>query len=562
MKKITTLLLVLFSYLSAFSQSEVVKFDQSMPETYVLATLSKMQLKEFSRQFSIDKVSDNQDGTFDVCLCIGRQEVESFLSKEVPFSLRPIQFHIVRMAESYDQLVAAWNRYPTYSTYLATMDTFQKQFPNLCEIDTILSNTPQNHKILAAHISNDLCNSGNKPAFFYSSTMHGDEAVGYYLMLHLIHYLLHNYDTDEQVKRLVDSVNIWICPLENPDGTYHTNDSVLNASPISTRYNANGVDLNRSYPPIVGRPATSARQPEIRAMIDFSADKHFTMSANFHGGSELFNYPWDIWETIQNAHADQAWWDRVGRAFVDTCHTLAPNYLTQMNNGVTEGGDWYVIIGSRQDYFNYYLGCREATIELGYHKVVPSNHLPRYWEYTRRSLLNYMGESLHGVRGIVTDSLTGQPLEAMIFVENHDQDNSQVYSHLPMGSYHRPIKGGTYRFTAAATGYQSKTKTITVEDGQSVVWDVQLIPSGTSVSDKGGNDITVSPNPSNGHVSIRSRHNNLCEVSLLDVCGHLLKTLSAEGQMLYCDFSDCPPGVYFVCVRTTVGTFTEKIVLR
>src|SRR5574344_161301 len=152
------------------------------------------------------------------------------------------------MATTVSQM-SGWNRYPTYSTYTQMMADFQTRFPNLCDIDTILAVTPAgDHSILVAHISNTLHQPANKPSFLYSSTMHGDEVVGYYYMLHLIHYLLNNYTSNTQVQNIINNVDLWICPLENPDGTYHTSNNNLNESPYSTRENYNGEDLNRSYP--------------------------------------------------------------------------------------------------------------------------------------------------------------------------------------------------------------------------------------------------------------------------------------------------------------------------
>ena len=78
--------------------------------------------------------------------------------------------------------------------------------------------------------------------------MHGDEVTGYYLMLRLIDYLLSNYDSDPQVQNIVNNVDLWICPLENPDGTYRNHNDSLNESPYSTRHNYTDDDLNRSYP--------------------------------------------------------------------------------------------------------------------------------------------------------------------------------------------------------------------------------------------------------------------------------------------------------------------------
>ena len=67
-----------------------------------------------------------------------------------------------------------------------------------------------------------------------------------------------------------------------------------------------------------------------------------------------------------------------------------------------------------------------------------------------------MEEALHGVRGIIKDACTNQPIVAELFITAHDFDSSQVYSALPLGDYFRPIMAGTYDLTFSAPGYQNK----------------------------------------------------------------------------------------------------------
>ena len=136
--------------------------------------------------------------------------------------------------------------------------------------------------------------------------MHGDEVVGYYMMLRLIDYILNNATTDAEVMNILQNVDLWICPLENPDGTYYSADDRISSS-YSRRYNWNNVDLNRNYPFVPGIGGSANVQPESQAIINWVADKHFVMSVNFHGGAELTNYPWDTWSTNSRRHPDDDW---------------------------------------------------------------------------------------------------------------------------------------------------------------------------------------------------------------------------------------------------------------
>lgn len=543
-----------------FAQNQHNNLDRNMPETYVVTTLNQQELQRVSERFSIDRVSRNADGDYTVRICVAKKDYAAFEALNYPFSISTPAKANVSMATTYAQLVQSWNKYPTYSTYMDAMRTFQTQFPDLCKIDTILANTPGGHALLVAHISNTLNDRGTKPSFFYTSTMHGDEPVGYVMMLHLIHDLLNNYETDANVRYLVDNVDLWICPLENPDGTYHMSDNVLNQSPTSTRYNYNEEDLNRSYP-WAGRAETRpSYEPEVQAMMLFGAAHPFVMSANMHGGAEVVNYPWDIWGSNQRPHADTQWWKRESRMFADTCHKQSNWYMHDLSNGVTQGADWYAITGSRQDYFNYYLHCREFTLELSTEKVVSSNTLPTYWNYMRSSLLNYIKESLYGFSGVVTDSVTGAPIEAMVFVENHDCDNSFVYSHLPAGDYHRPIKGGIYEVTFSAQGYYPKTLTMSVYDGQTLVQNVALVPILDEVEDR-MQEVRVYPNPTNDNVQIRNSMCKIDRVEVYDMMGRMVKSETADDYSMVMDVKDCVPGQYMLRIVTGKGTRMEKIMV-
>ena len=389
------------------------------------------------------------------------------------------------MATTLEEMLR-WNKYPTYEVYTQLLQHFQDFFPNLCQIDTILETTPHpdlHHSIFAIHISNTLGQTTTKPAFLYSSTMHGWEVVCYYTMLRLADYILHNATTDSAVQRLLDNVDLYICPLENPDGTYHlNNDLILKDGIHSTYHNYNDVQLNRNYPLLPGLTDTVNIQPETQAIIDWVTPRHFVMSVNFHCGAEIVNYPWDAWTTGQRTHADADWFRYTGQNYASLCQAIDTAYLYGDYRGrsVIEGADWSPLVGGRQDYMTYYQRCREVTIEMSYQSVITDTLvLPTFWDKSKDALLSYAMESSYGFWGTVTDALTGEPLEAMIKVVDHDYFNSEVLSHLPLGVYHRPIMAGTYTVEVSAPCYRTATFTVTTRPGVGIRHDVELLPQVT-----------------------------------------------------------------------------------
>ena len=370
--------------------------------------------------------------------------------------------------ETYD-----WDAYPTYEAYESLMQQFASEHPDRCtyfELGTLASG----RKLMFCRINNG--QPDGKPKFLYTSTMHGNELTGFMLMLRLIDELCTS--NDDRILNLVNNLDIFICPNTNPDGTYYDgNHTVWGA----TRKNANEIDLNRHYPDFDKGPHPDNEwcyQYETQWLMDLAQDNHFTMAANFHTGSEVVNYPWD---THPSLHADDDWWKLVCHEYADQCHEWDTNYMNMQHqyaeDGIINGYKWYTISGSRQDYMNYYAQCREVTIETSYSYIPNATTMPMYWNYNHNSMLSYMEQCLNGIHGTVTDAETGEPIVATINISGHDHHGSEVSSHLPLGDYHRPIKGGTYAVTYTAYGYEPQTLTLSINDNEFLQQDVQLLPS-------------------------------------------------------------------------------------
>ena len=432
---------------------------------------------ELKKHISIDYFS--ADSIFAYC---SMDALEIFTENEIPFAIvrSPGEVDFDLNMKTWEDLLSKdltdnWDFYPTYEAYENLMYQFQTDFPELCKVYNIVT-LPSGRSILFARLSANVNESEAKPRFMYTSTMHGDETTGFILSLRLIHYLLTNYGVDDELTWFLDNMEIWISPNENPDGTYTSNNSTVSDA---TRTNANGIDLNRNYPNPVNDP-TSSIQAETQAMMNLTDTLHFVMSANMHGGIEGVNYPWDSWKSRDNLHADTDWWLLVSHEYADTARYYSPpTYMIpsgpSFNNGVTHGGDWYDITGSRQDFMNYYRNQRELTLELSKTKLLPPSQLPAHWEYNYRSFLNYIRQAAYGIRGTVTDMYSGEPLTAKIELAGHDQDNSFVFSELPHGDFYRPVLAGTYDLLVSAEGYNSTVlESITINNYETIILNIQL----------------------------------------------------------------------------------------
>ena len=491
MKNLLALLvciLMIASTASADGIEEYVKITVDSPdsvEEYIRISFdSRVEIAKISKLVSISKVEDNILFAY-----ANGKQLQSLANAGYKYEILTHPGLLISPAMTSEKRgITAWDVYPTYEVYDSMMYQFATDYPDLCQIVNA-GQSVLGRDILFARISDNVDIEEDEPEVMYTSSMHGNETAGYVMMLRLIDTLLTGYGSDSLITRLIDSCEIWINPLANPDGTYYGgNHTVYGAR----RYNYYGRDLNRNFPDPKGgqHPDGSTHQAETIVMMDLAAEQSFVLSANMHGGVEVINYPWDTWSRL---HPDDDWLIAISRDYADSAQYFSVlGYMDYLNNGITNGYAWYSIEGGRQDYMNFWHGCREITFELSNTYLLPADSMPIFWEWNRVSLFNYLESALYGIRGIVTDSLTGQPLPAVINLPGHDtdSDSSRVFTDPDVGDYHRMLEAGVYDLEVTANGYRTKTITsVVVPVLTSVRVDVMLYPYGYVCGDANGDGI-------------------------------------------------------------------------
>ncbi len=546
----------------------VVKFKQP---TFI-------KLPALSRMMSIDNYIKKVDGN-EISAYLNQRQFEQFEKLNINYEIvaPPTLKSTVTMCSDVPG-VKNWNCYPTYSQYVAVMESFVTNYPNLCKL-VEFGKSVDGRKLLAMKISDNVVSDEEEPAFLYTSTMHGNETTGYALMLRFIDYLLKNYNSDSRISELVNTTEIWINPLSNPDGTYYLGDNIID-NVYSRRYNTNGVDLNRNYPgfmyvddypnvprfPIVTQdhPDGANWQPETIAMMDFMKAHPFVFAANFHGGAEVVNYPWDGWESIEKVHADDLWYQEISREYADTVHANSSGYLIDLDNGITNGADWYYAFGTRQDYVNYYLHSRETTIEISTTKTPAAANLPNYWNYNYRSFLNYINRVHTGIYGKIVDQ-DGLPLKVKISLDSYDYDSSEVYSNASNGMYYRMLQDGNYRLYASCYGYNSVDTVVSVINQQPTELNLVLHkwPTSIQIIDNDYVKILKFNNPVQNDLKIDFELKKACsyKLELFDIAGKKVLERSYIGnqglnQVQY-NIENLKQGVYFCKIYSDF--FMEKI---
>ncbi len=563
MSRKSLIITVLLSLLAGRGYSQIISDNGKLLKTVaergqaevVIKVRGFDDIRRLSRDYSIRSAGENEVSLLLSPLTAGLfvSEGRSYLLREEPVIKG--ERTAVSMAEAME-----WDTYPTFTQYDSILRSFASLYPSLCRLDTI-GMSVNGKAVFVLKISDNCQTDEPEPEVFYSSSIHGDETGGFILMLRLADYLLRNYGAGNRVTSLVDNLEIWINPLANPDGTYRNGDAI--SSPV--RFNAAGYDLNRNFPDPEGPQVT--RQKETVDMMRFMSERRFVLSANFHSGEEVVNYPWDRWPY---EHADEDWFYTISREWADTVHLHSPaGYMDYLDNGVTRGYNWYPINGGRQDYVTYNLHGREVTVELDEDYITPASELDDLWEYNYRSMLGYLENALYGIRGIVTDKYTGKPVPASVSVDGHDKDNSHVLCDTATGVFTRLIPEGLYNLKLSASGYRDTViSSVNVVEGVQTGIDIQMTPLVKPPDPEKILTPFFYPNPCSGEVNVFLPEglDGTVDVRVFDLSGRLVLRSEAEvveNEPLKLVLSGLGEGEYIILFTglSTGRSATGKVVI-
>jgi hypothetical protein len=251
-------------------------------------------------------------------------------------------------------------------------------YPHIAQLKSI-GNSLQQRPILAMRLTNE--QGGGKPQVLFLATHHAREWVATEMAMRLIKYLTANYGSDGRVTELLDTVEVWVVPVANPDG-YQFTFTTERLWRKNLRDNdgdgqitiADGVDLNRNFDSHWGydnegstflwsaddyRGTAPHSEPETQAVVDFVQSHDFKFILSYHTYGDWILYPWGWqWQTPSlddpiyvaqsGTDEDPAIWDSL----------LGHGY----DPGV--GADLYTTNGDFNDWSYGELGIPSYTVEV------------------------------------------------------------------------------------------------------------------------------------------------------------------------------------------------------
>lgn len=196
------------------------------------------------------------------------------------------------------------------------MDNMAEKYPDLVSIRQPIGDFRTQHDRPIYHMflsDNPNQEEQGEEEVLITGAHHAREMITPHIVIYYMYYLLENYKTNEEVKRLVDELRITFIPCLNPDG-YHYNCLIEPEGGGMWRKNLKliegekvGVDLNRNYgfnwgynnhgsspnpQSEVYRGPSAFSEPETQAMRYLCDSHHYRSALNYHSYGNLLIFPY------------------------------------------------------------------------------------------------------------------------------------------------------------------------------------------------------------------------------------------------------------------------------
>lgn len=202
--------------------------------------------------------------------------------------------------------------YHSYQEVEKDLINLEESHPHLAKVYDI-GDSLERRNIYALKISDNVSMDEDEAEVLFIGCHHAREWISVEVPFLLGKYLVENYDSNAEIKDLVDRSQIWIVPLLNPDGLEYSI-HFYRYWRKNRRDNGNGsygVDLNRNYSYKWGidnegsspnsysdvyRGKSPFSEPETQAIRDLFAKRNFQAVISFHSYSQVILYPWGYTE--------------------------------------------------------------------------------------------------------------------------------------------------------------------------------------------------------------------------------------------------------------------------
>jgi carboxypeptidase T len=231
------------------------------------------------------------------------------------------EHYIARMDASKSAAGENYGLYHTYSEVVDWLDELHTLYPDVVSAKWSIGQSHEGRDLWCVRISdNPEIDETGEAEVLFDGMHHAREIMASETCMMLAEYLATRYGGDPDITYLLDTREIYIVPVVNPDGSVY-NETISPAGGGMWRKNRRdngdgtfGVDPNRNYPyewlgdgsspdtdSDLYRGPSAGSEPEVQALMALIDAHDFVVSQSFHSYSNLTLYPWG-YADLQTAH--------------------------------------------------------------------------------------------------------------------------------------------------------------------------------------------------------------------------------------------------------------------
>ena len=126
----------------------------------------------------------------------------------------------------------SYDHYYKYDEIKNNLEYFEKTYPHLCKTEVNCVTAEGRNQYVVTLTNQNTGNPLAKPGWYLDGNIHAGEVTSSMAAMHTIDYLLTNYDTDSEAKKILDTMTIYVIPRVTPDGaeTYLTTPYTLRSA--------------------------------------------------------------------------------------------------------------------------------------------------------------------------------------------------------------------------------------------------------------------------------------------------------------------------------------------
>ena len=326
--------------------------DTEVLSSYAVYPKSTAQMDRIAAKFEVHHRLAN--GGFEVIVPVSRAKELLALDPKAKLVETDIHSELKRLATR-GQLAG----YRNFKQVEEQMRAWAAQYPEITKFDTY-GQSKEGQPLFVLKISDNANQSEGEPGIMITAATHGDELITVEVVLGLMKKLLEGYQSDERLKKMVDTKELFFIPVVSPDGF------------TRQARHANGIDPNRDYP----HPGNENKRsnPAIKAIMDFFGNHNIVASMDYHASGGMIMTPWAYTrKKIEGPKGEM--YRSVGRRMAQAAgyrFGSVPELL-------------YTAPGSSADYYFWKKQSLSFGIEVAQTKIPPASQIPHHIEKNTES---------------------------------------------------------------------------------------------------------------------------------------------------------------------------------